>query len=113
MFDNFSKRNRERSESLAGFNHSLNSWTLSDWCTSVCGELGEAANVIKKLKRIEDGIPGNKEHETKEFLESELADELADTYMYLDLLAQAANIDLKQAVLSKFDRVSKKLGYVE
>lgn len=58
-FSQFSKANRERCESPDGFNHDLNSWSTSDWITAVMGELGEAANVVKKLNRVRDGIPGN------------------------------------------------------
>lgn len=57
----FSAVNRERCESQGGFNHKLSSWSLSDWMTATLGELGEAANVAKKLNRVRDGIPGNSE----------------------------------------------------
>jgi NTP pyrophosphatase (non-canonical NTP hydrolase) len=105
----FSVLNRRRCEAKNGFNHKLESWTLSDWMTATAGELGEAANVIKKLNRIRDGIPGNTE--TEEELRAQLADELADTYTYLDLLAQAAGVTLRDATISKFKRVSQKIGY--
>lgn len=61
----FSRVNRERCESPDGFNHKLGSWSLSDWFTATLGELGEAANVAKKLNRVRDGIPGNKETEAE------------------------------------------------
>lgn len=108
-FEEFSQENRERCESPDGFNHALNSWSLSDWFTAVLGELGEASNIAKKLNRVRDGIPGNAE--TPEQLRSNLADEIADTFIYLDLLAQSENIDLEKAVRSKFDRTSQKIGY--
>jgi hypothetical protein len=60
-FADFSVFNRRRCESLHGFNHPLNSWSLSDWMTATVGELGEAANVAKKLNRVRDGIKGNSE----------------------------------------------------
>lgn len=109
MFKTFSTINRTRCEAPDGFNHSLHSWSLSDWFTATVGELGEAANVAKKLNRVRDGIPGNAE--TPDELRIMLADEIADTFIYLDLLAQAAGIDLEIAVLDKFDRTSKKIGY--
>lgn len=107
----FSSRNRRRCEAPNGFNHPLSGWTLSDWMTATLGELGEAANVLKKLNRVRDGIPGNTE--TPEALRVALADELADAFIYLDLMAQAAGVDLPAAVLSKFDRTSRKIGYVD
>lgn len=60
-FECFSAVNRKRCESPDGFNHALDSWSLSDWFLAVLGEFGEAANVGKKLNRVRDGIPGNKE----------------------------------------------------
>lgn len=105
----FSERNLQRSESPKGFNHQLNSWSLSDWLTAVTGELGESANIIKKLNRVRDGIPGNTE--TQEELWEMLADELADTYIYLDLLIQAAGLNVESIVESKFNRSSVKIGY--
>lgn len=50
MKKSFSERNRTRCEAPDGFNHELNSWSLSDWFTATMGELGEAANLAKKLK---------------------------------------------------------------
>lgn len=108
----FSIINKRRCEAPDGFNHTLGSWSLSDWFTATMGELGEAANIAKKLNRVRDGIPGNGDLSESD-LRQMLADEIADTYIYLDLLAQAAGIDLQRAVVSKFNRTSKKIGYNE
>lgn len=108
-FHDFSVMNRRRCESPKGFNHPLSGWSLSDWFTATMGELGEAANIAKKLNRVRDGIPGNAE--TPEELEAALADEIADTFIYLDLLAQSAGIDIGEAVIAKFRKTSKKLGF--
>ena len=72
----------------------LNSWSLSDWFTALAGEVGEAGNVIKKLNRVRDGMIGNRE--TPDDLRAALGKELADCYLYLDLLAQAADVDLAE-----------------
>lgn len=106
----FSKVNRERCESQTGFNHALSSWSLSDWMTATLGELGEAANVAKKLNRVRDGIPGNAE--TPEQLRQNFADEIADAFIYLDLMAQSQGICLQDAVLAKFAKTSRKIGYI-
>ena len=111
MNKQFSERNKKRCESTSGFNHQLNSWSGSDWMTAIVGELGEAANVLKKLNRVRDGIPGNKQ--TPEELRAKLRAELADTYNYLDLFAQAVGIDLEAAVLETFEAKSREIGYVE
>lgn len=111
MNKEFSERNRRRCESPTGFNHKLNSWSSSDWMVAILGELGEASNILKKLNRVRDGIPGNKE--TLEELCLALHEELADTYTYLDLFCQSERINLQSAVSLKFEKVSKKIGYVE
>lgn len=108
-FDDFSIENRARCEAVTGFNHRLSSWSLSDWFTAVVGELGEAANIAKKLNRVRDGVRGNKETEAE--LHSKLRSELADAYIYLDLLAQSAGINIGAAVRDTFDAKSKEIGY--
>lgn len=108
-FDSFSDANLRRCEHPKGFNHLLQSWTTSDWITAVTGELGEAANVVKKLNRVRDGIPGNAE--TAEELTQKLADELADTFIYLDLLVQSVGFRMDRIVIDKFIRTSLKIGY--
>ncbi|MGC3938293.1 hypothetical protein ACOTTU_10865 [Roseobacter sp. EG26] len=108
-FKDFSILNRRRCEAVKGFNHLVSGWSLSDWITAVTGELGEAANIAKKLNRVRDRIPGNTE--TPDELRAMLADEIADTFIYLDLLAQSEGIDLQDAVVSKFRRTSEKIGY--
>jgi hypothetical protein len=78
-------------------------WSLNDWCTAVTGELGEAANILKKIKRGDF---------TLEEARAELAKELADVQTYLDLLALAAGIDLGQATIMKFNEVSERVGSI-
>jgi NTP pyrophosphatase (non-canonical NTP hydrolase) len=108
-FRDFSVFNRRRCESPKGFHHTLASWSLSDWFTATMGELGEAANIAKKLNRVRDGIPGNKE--TPDELQAALGEEIADAFIYLDLLAQRAGVDLEAAVIAKFNKTSAKIGY--
>ena len=105
----FSKENKLRCESEHGFRHKLSDWSLSDWMTATFGELGEAANIAKKLNRVRDGIPGN--DKTPDELRFMLAHELADVFVYLDLMAQSQGIDLSQAIRRKFDMTSEKIGY--
>ena len=99
---------RRRCEHPKGFNHPLDGWSTSDWFTAVMGELGEAANVAKKLNRARDGIPGNRE--TPAELQEKLAEELADAYQYLELLAQSCGINLAAAVMAKFNKTSRENG---
>ena len=87
----------------------INSWSLSDWACAMAGEAGEVCNVVKKLRRAEDGLIGNTKTDSE--LKQDLADEIADTFTYLMCLASAANIDLETSFVKKFNEVSKKQGF--
>ena len=107
-FEQFSARNRQRCESPSGFNHLLGSWSTSDWFTAVLGELGEAANIAKKLNRVRDGIVGNKE--TAAELSDKLRHELGDTFVYLDLLCQSLGVSIGAAAVEVFNAKSAEIG---
>lgn len=89
----------------------INSWSMSDWAVAFAGEVGELCNVVKKLNRVRDGMPGNKEN--SQTLRAQLVAEVADCYLYLDLFAQAADISLYEEVREKFNQVSERLGFPE
>jgi NTP pyrophosphatase (non-canonical NTP hydrolase) len=108
-FQEFSDANRARCENPRGFNHALESWSTSDWLTAVMGELGEAANIAKKLNRVRDGIPGNKQ--TAEELRIAFRKELGDVFVYLDLLCQSCGFFLEDAAVSVFNTKSAEIGY--
>ncbi|MBP2290734.1 MazG-like family protein [Azospirillum rugosum] len=76
-------------------------WALSAWANAVTGELGEAANLIKKIERgdltLDEARPA-------------LAKELADVQTYLDILAFRAGVNLGQATIDKFNEVSVRVG---
>jgi NTP pyrophosphatase (non-canonical NTP hydrolase) len=86
-------------------------WTGADWSNAMCGEAGEAANVVKKIRRVETGTdPGPDDPPYPRLMEM-LADELADVVTYCDLLAAFYDIDLGAAVVDKFNRVSERQGF--
>jgi NTP pyrophosphatase (non-canonical NTP hydrolase) len=87
-------------------------WTLADWSNAMCGEAGEAANVVKKLRRVETGHVGALDG-AADVLRTKLGDEIADVYLYLDLLATKAGIDTQAAVVRKFNAVSEREGMPE
>lgn len=76
-------------------------WCLAQWCNAVCGELGEAANLIKKVERGDA---------TLDLYRDLIAEELADVVTYLDILAFRAGVDLGAATVAKFNKVSKRVG---
>lgn len=90
-------------------------WTGGDWAAAMCGEAGEAANVVKKLRRLDIGanarIGVTNDDCTGPELRAELGEELADTLLYIDLLAAFYGIDLVRHVVGKFNRVSDLQGW--
>lgn len=76
-------------------------WKLSAWCNAVTGELGETANLIKKIERGDI---------TLDEARADLAKELADVQTYLDILAFRAGVDLGRATVDKFNEVSERVG---
>jgi len=81
-------------------------WTLSDWSNALAGEAGEACNIIKKVRRGDFISTTHLNVEARGLL----ADELADVFIYLNLLAARAGIDLGAAIVKKFNEVSDKKG---
>ena len=108
-FGEFSQANRARCESPQGFKHPLTGWSTSDWMTALVGEVGEAANVVKKLNRYRDGVPGNKVPEAE--LRDQLRRELGDVFVYLDLMAQSLGFTIADAAAEVFNAKSDEIGY--
>jgi len=70
----------------------------------LAGEVGEACNIIKKIERERMGSVGSRA--TPE----QLAEELADVIICVDLICEEMKIDLWQAVVDKFNKTSDKNG---
>ncbi|MGV6840605.1 MAG: MazG nucleotide pyrophosphohydrolase domain-containing protein [Planktomarina sp.] len=70
----------------------------------VAGEAGELFEAVKKFLRAERGIKGSTA--TK----ADIADEMGDLLISLDLLANELDIDLGKATRSKFNATSRKYG---
>lgn len=81
-------------------------WTGADWSNAMCGEAGEAANVVKKLRRHEAGIKFTYNTPSRMELHHMLAGEIADVIVYADLLALYYGIVTADAVKEKFNTVS-------
>lgn len=107
-FEKFSRVNLERCKAWhPGFPN--DAWTGADWSNAMCGEAGETANVVKKLRRAECGTPGAVDPDYGELL-ADLADEIGDVYAYLDLLASYYEIDIEEAIRNKFNFISDREG---
>jgi NTP pyrophosphatase (non-canonical NTP hydrolase) len=103
-------------------------WTLADWSNAMCGEAGEAANMVKKLRRIETGTvtePTVRHNGHLVGLDAErrilakgIGLELADVVIYADLLAQEltrayGGYSLSDLIVTKFNAVSHREGFPE
>lgn len=64
---------------------------------AMTGEQGELANLLKKIRRGDFTLDEKRD---------EVAKEIADVAIYLDLLAAKLGIDLGKAVREKFNEVS-------
>lgn len=78
----------------------INDWPIEKWMNAVLGELGEAANILKKIDRGDFTLDEGR---------AALAEEFADTVTYLDMAASRVGIDLGQSVREKFNQVSEKV----
>ena len=76
-------------------------WCLAQWCNAVLGELGEAANIIKKIERGDITLDEARPSLSREF---------ADVQTYLDILAYRAGVDLGAATIGKWNEVSDRVG---
>ncbi len=76
-------------------------WSPAQWLQAVIGELGEYANVMKKVERGDLTF-----EEAKPLIEKELADVMT----YLDILAFRVGVDLAKATEQKFNEVSERVG---
>lgn len=130
-FAGVSSTNRARCERWHP-NFPFDGWTGSDWSNAMQGEAGELAealqalilgnavaahtglvgNVVKKLRRVELDL-NQAAGDTRAGLLAQLATEIGDTVMYLDLLAQHYGLDLGQCVVDTFNRVSIREGFPE
>jgi NTP pyrophosphatase (non-canonical NTP hydrolase) len=73
--------------------------------TELAGEVGEVCNKVKKLEREALGLPGSK---TTFY---ELASEIADAQITLDLLAMHYGIDIPTIIKLVFNATSEKHGF--
>jgi NTP pyrophosphatase (non-canonical NTP hydrolase) len=95
-FSELSFANRRRCE--RDFHRKIDDWSPSDWAVAVAGEVGEACNLVQKLRRGEEVDP------------QAIADELADAVMNADLLCQRLGLDLGETVRRKFNEISERVG---
>lgn len=94
----------------------LSQWTLAEWTNALCGEAGEAANVAKKLRRLDLQLP-NKEagltRDDAEPLRAKLANECGDTIIYALLILSVLGVNASDVIAGVFDQKSIEYGFPE
>ncbi len=78
----------------------LEEWSPLEWGGSLAGEVGELCNMLKKVRR--GTMKLTKVNRKK------IAEEIADVLSYLPLVAESVGVDMEEAVIDKFNKVSKK-----
>lgn len=111
-FDELRKQNAQRVLRWHGDFH-RGAWSGADWSNAMCGEAGEAANVVKKIRRVETGAARGPRDLPPLELRHALGLELADTVTYADLLAHYYDLNLGEYVVGKFNIVSERQGFPE
>lgn len=91
----------------------LEDWTVLEWAGAMAGEAGECANAAKKVRRLELRLRQRKGPGDMATALAKLAEEVADTYLYLDLICARTGIDFRQAIIDKFNRTSAQEGFPE
>ena len=81
-------------------------WVPAQWFQALIGELGEYANIRKKVERGDF----DKDPAGEATARLAMAEELADAQAYLDLLAQSVGVALGPATLRKFNVISERIG---
>jgi NTP pyrophosphatase (non-canonical NTP hydrolase) len=76
-------------------------WTLLEWAGALAGEVGELANMLKKVRRGDKTLD-----ETREAI----GKEIADCVIYLDIIATQCSVDLGAVTAQKFNETSTKTG---
>lgn len=85
---------------VTAFKHAegLVDWSPGEWTNAMAGEVGEACNLTKKLKR-----DGNIDIQ-------EIGKEIADVVIYADLCATRLGLRLEDCIRAKFNEVSERKG---
>lgn len=107
----FAELHNANSTRVVRWHEGATPWTVLEWGGAMAGEAGEACNLAKKIRRLDQGIY------TKDFnrglLLEKLAEECADTVIYLELLCASQGIDLGAAIRKKFNETSIMFGFPE
>lgn len=91
-------------------------WNLLEWAGAMCGEAGEAANIAKKMRRLDMDLP-NKEagisKDNYDLLRKQLAKEVADTIIYGLIILSEIEFNSSHVLAEVFNQKSFEYGFPE
>lgn len=109
-FDDFQDRSEARKKWLHRFTNE-DDWSPADWVLAIAGEVGELANILKKVRRHDF---------TLEQVRPQCLKEAADIITYCDLFMTCLGARTSDELYKKFDEVTARwakkaedAGYVE
>lgn len=88
-------------------------WGSAHWLAPLVAALGGVCSTIKQINRVRQGIAGNKPGTSLGTLEADYAEGMSRSVCFLEHLANKCGIVLSDAVVSKFEETSKRIGYME
>lgn len=101
-FKEFSEANARRAPGFVNRKgETFAPFTPLETCGAAAGELGELANLVKKVRRGD---------QTLDEARQKIADEVGDVVTYLTILCNKLDIDIGEACRSKFNEVSDRIG---
>lgn len=112
--------------------HDGDSWSLAEWTNAMCGEAGEAANVAKKIRRLEGRMrsmsrrlvvpePERTERaatirltsDRMDELKPKLAKETCDAILYGICILNELGLDAETVLRQVFNEKSEEYGFPE
>lgn len=113
--------NVERAKRWHQSEKGLGEWSALEWAGAMAGEVGEAANAAKKLKRVESHIAnldarGLRSSVTEEQCvdyRAQIGKEAADAIIYGVLLAARVGCDIEDCIRTVFNAKSEEYGFPE
>lgn len=110
----FQRLNEQRAKRW--HNGDSSQWNLLEWTAAMCGEAGEAANVAKKIRRLDLHLPNKEAGIDKSDLaklKHHLANECADTIIYALIIMSELGVDASESVREVFNKKSEEYGFPE
>lgn len=97
-------------------NDGTTNWTLLEWAGAMCGESGEAANIAKKIRRLDMNLPNKEAGIPKSDivnLKAKLACEVADSIIYGIIILSELEVDASTILADVFNFKSTEYGFPE